>query len=186
MAPATRATPRSSRFGWVRAITSDPSNGGPTNSPSPTERATVRATPTSRERRAVSTSRSRPCRVAKAAARSGSIHAATSMAPMTTAPLLASNPRVAIRPAATVSTRSSWSARASSSNGSGGVLGEATISGNGEHGSHLRTAGTPAPTRVRGSATARPWSRKSRGCPDPGGCRGGNRRRREGRCRRAG
>lgn len=117
MAPATRATPRSSRFGWVRAATSEPRIGSPTDNSSSTERARVITTPSSRVSTAVPTRRNRPCRIAKARARSGNIHGAINIAPITTALLLASSPRVAIIPAARVmSTTNSWSARASSSN----------------------------------------------------------------------
>jgi hypothetical protein len=79
--------------------------GKPTLVPNNTERPTVIAMPTSRVNRELPTRASRPCRITKAAARNDSIQGAINMAQITMAPLLASKPNVAIRPAARVNAR---------------------------------------------------------------------------------
>ena len=104
-APATRAMPRSSRFGLVRFITSLPKLGNDTRWPTAIASSTQIATPTSRVRRARPTMARRPWAISKAIAWRGMIQGATTMAPITTPGLLASRPRVAISVAPTVSTR---------------------------------------------------------------------------------
>ncbi len=115
-APATRATPRSSRLGLVRFITSLPKLGKATRWPTPIASSTQITTPSNRVRRARRNIFSRPRRISKAMACSGRIQGATTMAPITTPALLASRPRVAIRVAPTVSTTNTRLKLASCSN----------------------------------------------------------------------
>ena len=102
--PARPATNRSSKFGLVRASISGVTSSANGNRPRTTANATISSTPPNSATNALRNKRRSPRESANAMPKIGAISGETSMAPITTAALLASKPKAAIPPEASSST----------------------------------------------------------------------------------
>ncbi len=103
--PEARATARSSRVGWVWAIISSVSSLKGDRTPMKAAMMTASATPLNTASMESRSSRTSLSTSPSEKAKMGDISGATSMAPMTTDPLLRSRPRVAIMHDRTISTK---------------------------------------------------------------------------------